>query len=83
MLVSSEAAVLPGGEEQGDWGSASENRRAGRDPAGLQPQRRPSEEEKDIICLEANELLICQLCGCTGGAEVTEMFLNFQICLLA
>lgn len=36
--VSLEAAVLPGGEEQGDWGSASENQRAGREPACLQRQ---------------------------------------------
>lgn len=72
MRASSEAAVLPGGEEQGDWGSASENRRAGSEPACLQPQRRPSEEEKDIICLEANELLICRLCGCTKSQEGQE-----------
>lgn len=38
VCVSSEAAVLPGGEEQGDYGSASENQRAGRDPACLRPQ---------------------------------------------
>lgn len=49
--VSSEAAVLPGGEEQGDCGSASENQRVGRGPACLRPQWQPPEEEKDLICL--------------------------------
>lgn len=79
MHVSSEAAVLPGGEEQGDCGSTSENQRAGRNPACQRPQRQPSEEEKDLVCLDTNKQLTCQLCRCMNlltsqGVEATTVF---------
>lgn len=62
--VLSEAAILPGGEEQGDCGLTSENQRAGREPECLQPQWQPSEEEKDLVYLDPNELLTWQPCEC-------------------
>lgn len=70
--ASSEAPVPPGGEEQGDFISASENQRSGREAAHLQRQRQPSEEEKILVYLEANKLLTHQLCrgtksDCPGG----------------
>lgn len=82
--MSSEAAVLPGGEEQGDCGSTSENQRAGREPACQRPRRQPSEEEKDLVCLDANKLLTRQLCRCMNlltsqGAEATEVFNSSEL----
>uniref|UniRef100_A0A7N6AGD2 Uncharacterized protein n=1 Tax=Anabas testudineus TaxID=64144 RepID=A0A7N6AGD2_ANATE len=50
-----EAAVLPGGEEQGDFGSAPKNQRARGEPARHQLQRQPTEEEKDIVCLNTDK----------------------------
>lgn len=56
VVLFSEAAVFPGGEEQGDFGSASENQRAGGQPAACrQHPGRPFKEEKALICSDANE----------------------------
>lgn len=60
FMFFSEAAVFPGGKEQRDFCPASENQRAGRQSVCQQHPGQPSKEKKDLICLEANELLTCQ-----------------------